>query len=219
MVVVRHATPRRAIVKTDPTKPELTVHGFETSNNMKVRVALGFKQIPYEFATIDPADRKEIFRLSGQYLTPVLVHGERVVFDSAAILRYLEANFRDRPPLFGSSHREQWEIEDHELFARATLAAPMMEFVHHRVYGGDGEEAMRARCSAEFSRHAGKLIESLEGREWLVGDRMTAADVTAAAVMYRIRVAGMFDPPPGVEKIAGWIDRVMAYDRFLERPA
>ena len=103
-------------------KPDIVVHGFETSNNMKVRVALGFKEIPYEFRAIDPRDRGEIVRLSGQHLTPVMVHGDTVLFDSAAILRYLEANFRDRPPLFGTSHREQWAIEDEELFARAILA-------------------------------------------------------------------------------------------------
>ncbi len=104
---------------------ELVVHGFETSNNMKVRVALGFKDIPYEFHSIDPADRGEILKLSGQHLTPVMVHDGHVLFDSAAILRYLESNFRDRPPLFGSSHKEQWAIEDEELFARTTLAQPM----------------------------------------------------------------------------------------------
>ena len=34
------------------------VYGFETSNNMKVRVALGYKGIPYQFKAIDPADDK-----------------------------------------------------------------------------------------------------------------------------------------------------------------
>ena len=55
--------------------PEIVVHGFETSNNMKVRVALGFKNIAYDFKWIDPADRGEIVRLSGQHLTPVMLHG------------------------------------------------------------------------------------------------------------------------------------------------
>ena len=195
--------------------PDIVVHGFETSNNMKVRVALGFKEIPYEFRSIEPADRTEILRLSGQHLTPGMVHGDCMLFDSAAILRYLEANFRDRPPLFGSSHAEQWVIEDWELFARATLAAPIMEFVHRRVSGGKVDEAMQSRCSRTFAEHATTLIEALDGREWLVGDGMTAADVTAAAVMYRVRKSGMFDPPAGVEKIADWVGRVMAFDRYL----
>lgn len=197
--------------------PELVVHGFETSNNMKVRVALGFKDIPYEFHAIDPADRTEIVRLSGQHLTPVLVHGDRVLFDSAAILRYLEANFRDRPPLFGSSRDEQWAIEDVELFARTTLAGPMMELVHHRVSGGAADASMQARCASAFAEAAATLIERLAGREWLVGQRMSAADVTAAAVIYRIRRSELFDPPTGVETIGGWVDRVMAFDRYLDR--
>ncbi len=200
-------------------KPEILIHGFETSNNMKVRVALGFKQIPYEFRTIDPAQRGEIVRLSGQRLTPVMQHGDRVLFDSAAILRYVEANFRDRPPLFGSSHREQWAMEDWELFARGALAAPMMEIVHHRVYGGTVDDAMRTRCAADFARAAEKLIGGLAGRDWLVGEGPSVADVTAAPLIYRVRAAGLFELPSEIAAIADWIDRVMAFDRYLDRPA
>lgn len=196
-------------------EPDVVVHGFETSNNFKVRVALGYKKIPYEFRTIDPADRTGIRELSGQHLTPVLVHGDRVLFDSAAILRYLEANFRGGPPLFGSDRDEQWAIEDQELFARTTLSQPMMDVVHHRITHGSVDGAMQARCAAAFEEAATALIARLRGRSWLVGDRMSAADVTAAAVMYRVRTSGVFDPPAGVEAIDGWIDRVMSYDRHL----
>jgi glutathione S-transferase len=196
---------------------EVIVHGFETSNNMKVRIALGYKDIGYEFQTIDPADRTTIVQISGQHLTPVLVHGDCVLFDSAAILRYLEANFRDRPLLFGSTHGEQWAIEDQELFARTQLAGPMMEIVHHRVSGGEVDEAMRGRCAAEFAEAANTLVETLSGREWLVGDRMSAADVTAAAVMHRVVNAGLFDIPSGVEAIAPWVKRVMSFDRYLKQ--
>jgi len=194
---------------------EIVVYGFESSNNMKVRVALGYKEIPYEFREIDPKDRSEIVRISGQHLTPVLVRGDLVLFDSAAILRYLDASFRDRPSLFGSSRDEQWAIEDLELFARATLAGPMMEVVHHRVSGGTVDDAMRARCASDFERHAKVIRDKLGGREWLVGDRMSAADITAAAVFYRVRRSELFDPPSGMEPIEGWLGRVMAYDRHL----
>jgi len=197
-------------------KPEALIYGFETSNNMKVRVALGFKEIPYEFRTIDPQDRAEIRRLSGQHLTPVMVHGDRVLFDSAAILRYFEANFPGRPKLFGNSHREQWAIEDMELFARLTLAAPMMEIVHHRVYGGTVDDAMQQRCAEAFASAVATLVDTLEGRQWLVGDGMTAADVTAGAVLYRVLQNKMFDLPKRSERIRGWVERVMAYDRYLE---
>ena len=199
--------------KHEDMKPDVVIHGFETSNNMKVRVTLGFKEIPYEFKPIDPADRSEIVRLSGQHLTPVMVHGDRVLFDSAAILRYLEANFPDRPPLFGSTRDEQWAIEDLELFARTALAGPMMELVHHRVSGGRVDDALQARCARAFKEAAETLIDRLAEREWLVGDRMSAADVTAAAVIYRTGQSELFGLPAGVKSIRGWVDRVMAFDR------
>ena len=197
---------------------EVVIHGYETSNNIKVRVALGYKDIPYTFRKIDPSDRSEILRLSGQRLTPILVHGDRVLFDSAAILRYLEANFPGRAPLFGASIEEQWAIEDWELFARYTLAGPMMEVVHHRRSGGKVDDAMQARSAASFAESARRLAKGLAGRQWLVGGTMTAADVTAAAVMYRITQAGLFPIPPEAQGLAGWVDRVTAYDRHLSRP-
>ena len=197
---------------------DVVVHGFETSNNMKVRVALGYKSIPYTFRTIEPADRDEVFRISGQYLTPVLVHGDRVVFDSAAILRYLDFAFRETPRLFGGSHREQWEIEDWELFARTALANPMMEIVHKRVYGGGVDDALIGRCTTAFGEAATKLADRLQGREWLVGDRMTAADITAAAVLFRVRAAELFGgAAAAVAPLTAWTDRVMAFDNKCRR--
>lgn len=191
---------------------EVVVHGFETSNNMKVRVALGYKGIPYRFNTIDPADRAEIVRISGQHLTPVLQHGAVTLFDSAAILRYLDANFPDTPRLFGNSVAEQWAIEDWEFFARTELAGPLMQLVHTRVTGGTVDDALKARCAAGLEGAATKLARGLAGREWLAGDAMTAADVTAGAVMHRVRNSDLFVLPAAVAGMAPWIDSVMRFD-------
>ncbi len=192
----------------------ITVYGFETSNNMKVRIALGYKELDYSFETVDPSERDRLFTLSGQYLTPVMIHGERVLSDSAAILRYLDANFRHTPRLYGGSFAEQWEIEDWELFARHSLAGPLMELVHTKKTGGRVDAAMEQRCAEVFAAKTGTLIGGLRGRKWLVGDAMSAADIHAAAVLHRVRKAGLFPFPPEFAGIEGWVDRVMAYDRM-----
>ncbi len=188
------------------------VHGFETSNNMKVRIGLTHKGIPFDFHTIEPGERGEIVRLSGQFLTPVLEHGDRVLFDSAAILRYLESNFPGTPRLFGSSVSEQWEIEDWELFARATLAGPMMEVVHRRVSGDPLDDQGMQRCTAEFGAAARKLQDRLQGKEWLVGEKLSAADVTAAPVIHRVRASELLPLPADFDFVLAWVDRVMALD-------
>ncbi|MGE0707879.1 MAG: glutathione S-transferase family protein [Planctomycetota bacterium] len=191
---------------------DVTVYGFETSNNMKVRVALGLKGIPYRFRAIDPADRDEVLRVSRQRLTPVLVHGEVSLSDSAAILRYLDANFAQGPRLYGESMAEQWEIDDWELFARTKLASPMLELVHARIQGHPLDAAGEARCAAAFEAAVNELAARLAGREWLVGSAISAADVTAAPVLHRIRVGKLLPWPAAAVALEPWIARVMAYD-------
>ena len=190
----------------------IAVHGFETSNNFKVRIALGYKGLDYTFHAVTPSDRERIVELSGQHLTPVLVHGDRVVFDSAAILRYLDVAFPATPKLFGATMAEQWAIEDLELFARAILAGPMMELVHTKVLGGAPDDAMRRRCTDDFTRAVERLIGTLGNRPWLVGDAMSAADITAAAVMFRVRSAELFPLPDAAASLVDWEARVLAHD-------
>lgn len=188
------------------------IYGFDTSNNFKVRVALGYKGIPFTFHRIDPTDRDEIIRISGQFLTPVMVHGDVVLFDSAAILRYLEANFPNTPRLFGADRDEQWTIEDWELFGRGPLAEGMMKVVHHRVSGGQEDPEMQADASRSFARAVDRLAERLAHHEWLVGDGITAADVTCAPVVFRIAASGILPMPDEIGNVPAWVERVMAFE-------
>lgn len=190
----------------------LVVYGFESSNNMKVRVALGYKGIPYTFQSIDPSERAEVLNLSGQHLTPLLIHGETVIFDSAAILRYLDANFEGTPKLFGESREQQWHIEDWELFGRKELADPMMTVVHTKISGGEVSDEMEVRCQSDFNGAIERLAHQLEGREWLVGDQLSAADITVAAVLHRIRLASFFEFPAVGSGLWGYVEQVMNFD-------
>jgi len=192
------------------SEPRIVVYGFETSNNLKVRLALAHKRLPYDFRAIDPGDRSEIVRLSGQFLTPVLLDGDTVLFDSAAILRYLDANYPETPKLFGSSQKEQWEIEEWERFGRGPLADPMMSLVHARVGGKDVSAEMRASAADRFTQAVRRIEDRLEGREWLVGDRITAADITIAAVIHRVRSTGVLPWPSGCPRSERWSERIVA---------
>ncbi len=194
------------------TSSKLTVHGFETSNNMKVRVALGYKSIPYEFRTIDSVDRDEIVRISGQYLTPIIEHGDVVLCDSGAIMRYLDIAFRDTPKLFGHSRLGQWEIEDWELFAKHRMAGPMMRIVHVKIAGGAPDAATKQACADDFASALSELAQQIGDRDWVVGEELTAADIHAATILHRVQVAQMFEMPPQARELDAWRERVMAYD-------
>ena len=189
----------------------VVVHGFETSNNFKVRIALGFKGIPFEFVTIDPADRSGIQGMSGQPLTPVMVHGDVVMFDSAAILRYLEANFPDTPKLFSTDPTIMREIESWETYCRVDLHGALWMVVEQRITGQSDPE-VPLRAAELFAAATARLEERLDGHDWLVDDRVTAADVAGGATVHRVRNLGAFDVPEDRPRTYAWSERVMAFD-------
>ena len=194
---------------------DIVIHGFETSNNFKVRAALGFKQIDYRFETIDPADRSDLIELSNQPFTPVMSHGDTVMFDSAAIMRYLEANFPGTPRLFSHDYAVMRSIEEWEAFGRVTLHEPLAIMVKQRI-AGRSDEAETGRAAELFAVATARLEEALAAREWLAHTRITAADITCAAVVRRVRVMQPFEIPADRDATYAWAEKVMAHDRGPE---
>ena len=188
----------------------LEIFGFQTSNNMKVRIALNYKGLDFIFHEIDPRDRATIVEMTGQPLTPVLRHGEVVMFDSGSILRYLDANFPAAPRLFTGDRKTLVEIEDWEVFGRAKLLGPLIRVVNHRLEGGS-DGGLFAAAAAGFQAAIVELGDRLEG-DWLVGNAMTGADVMTAPVAFRAAAYGFAETDDIPAHVGRWIDRVMAYD-------
>lgn len=149
-------------------------------NSKKVRLALGFKGIPYETVQVDPMDRASVVKVSGQPLTPMLTHGSTVVFDSSAILRYLEANVQREPRLFSEDYDTMQAIERWEGYARTELGPPVGA-LFGQFFAEAVDGAVVAKAKASFNDAARKLEKSLNSDGWLVGSAPTAADITCAA--------------------------------------
>ncbi|MFN7975028.1 MAG: glutathione S-transferase family protein [Acidobacteriota bacterium] len=194
-------------------------------NNMKVHIALNFKELAWERIPVDFQDRTEVVKVSGQPLTPVLVHGDRVVFDSAAILRYLDGNFRNTRPLFASDRDTMKAIEEWEVFGRTEIPKPV-SMVFQQAFAEKKDPAVFAQASRLLDELTARIEARLAEGDYLVGNRLTAADVTAAPwVSY-----GMLPPEAaklgdihalfasnlklgsGRDRTRAWVGRVMAYN-------
>ena len=80
-----------------------------STNVERVTLALAHKGLEFESVWIDPEDRGAVEAVSGQPLVPVLVEDGRVIFDSTAILEYLEERCAD-PPLYPRDPGRRAEI-------------------------------------------------------------------------------------------------------------
>ena len=159
----------------------LVLYNLQPSpNSKKVRLALGFKGIAHETVQADPMDRTAVVKVSGQPLTPVITHGDTVIFDSSAILRYLEANVKREPRLFSADYETMQAIERWEAFARTELAPPVGA-LFGQFFAQGVDKGVVAAANASFNDAARRLEKGLSSDGWLVGSTPTAADITCAS--------------------------------------
>jgi glutathione S-transferase len=196
-------------------------------NSVKVRVALGYKGLEYETREMMAADRAPMIEAAGWPLVPILLDGEVVMRESAAILHYLEANYRDAPRLTPPDRRDI-------LTAEALLGNLNPEIL--RIQWSLEEEIRKDEAQRDLTRigearsslraELERLDDRLSARPWLVGDAMSMYDIILACNLLPTR-----PPPSFVEqsplwrffaehfRLAGerpaveaWIDRVIAHD-------
>lgn len=199
-------------------------------NNMKVRIALNYKGIPFETVEVDFADeeRAGVVEVSGQPLTPVIKHGDTVVYDSCAILRYLDTNFRDTPSLFATDRPTMMALEQEENYARNTIAEPVGMVFHQALADDAPDLSLCAQASQMLQEATAPYEDRLQTQDFLMGDHLTVVDVTAAPWVSYAMVppeAGGQDNPlaqffidnlelgGGRDKTREWVGRVMAYNQ------
>lgn len=130
-------------------------------NSTKVRMALRFKNIEFETVAVDPVDREDILKVSGQVLTPVIEDKGIILNDSEAILQYLDANYSESPRLFPSDRSGRRECEAWKDELDEKIAKPWLPVFFHLI--GRFEELDQDALSAYH--------EALAWLDGLVGDK------------------------------------------------
>jgi glutathione S-transferase len=181
---------------------------FSTSHYCrKARLALGYKQIPYRVENLTPgAHTLKLKPLTGTTTVPVLLpqlEGKpKAIGDSTRIFHFLDA-YQSEPSLSlpGHLNSEVWALED--WFDESIGIAA--RFVYYHFRSGEGKQidpslssqlvirvvrwqyginsarvelaASRLSCAIDF------LSDRWRDQPYLVGDRLTAADLSAAALL------------------------------------
>ena len=147
-----------------------------STNVERVALALGHKGLEAEWVDVDPHDRSEVERVSGQSLVPVLVENSRVVFDSTEILRYLEDQ-APKPPLWPDDVARRAELDVFLDWFNRVWKRPPNEIEAERAKR-DPDKSRIGALGAELSSSLDVLERLLAGREYLFGG-FSAADCAA----------------------------------------
>ena len=155
----------------------LRVYRIPFSTNVeRVSLALAHKGIEVQWADIDPRDRSEVERVSGQPLVPVLVDDGRAVVDSTVILRYLE-ELRPEPRLFPREPARRAEVDVFLDWFNRVWKRPPNEIEAERSKPVP-DEARIAALGQELTDSLDLFEALLDDRDYLFGE-FSAADCAA----------------------------------------
>jgi maleylpyruvate isomerase len=189
-----------------------------STNVERVALAAGHKGIELDWVDVDPADRGEVERVSGQPLVPVLVEDGRVVVDSTEILRYLESRTPE-PPLFPTEPSRRAAVDIFLDWFNRVWKRPPNAIDSERSKEAPDQERIAA-LGRELTAALAIFENLLAGRDFLFGE-FSAADCAAFpflkyALLYDERDTEEFHlilrefQPLGDDhpKLTAWIRRV-----------
>jgi glutathione S-transferase len=189
---------------------KLYVHPFSTYSR-RVRIALLEKNLTVEQVVVDMAARKhrdaDYLAINPYGRVPTLVDGDFVLYESTAILNYFESIY-PQPPLVPSNVRDRARVDMHTKLCdlQLTRQAGTIIFPKRFLPKERWDEAAMTQARGEINKHLATLEQQLGGREYLVADRFTLADLCYIPWM---EFFGLMEVsvPPAVEK---WSARLLA---------
>ena len=177
----------------------------------RVLIALAEKQIPHELVVVDMAQRRHreqpYLSLNPYGRVPTLEEDGFVLFESTAILNYLEAT-RGTPPLVPADARGRALVDMHMKLCdlQLTRYAGTIIFPKRFLPKERWNVAAIAEAKTEIERHLAILDQHLAAKTYLVAEQFSLADVCYTPFLEFLPLMEI-TPPTAV---AAWSERLLS---------
>ncbi|MBU6510538.1 MAG: glutathione S-transferase family protein [Gammaproteobacteria bacterium] len=183
-----------------------------SSNSRKVRVVAALLDIPLELQNVElpkGAQRQpEFLAVNPMGKVPVLVDGDLVLPESAAIMIYL-AESKPGNTLYPTECHARAEVNRWLFWAAnhwfpAVGALALEKVLKPRFFHGEPDPAQIKRQEDSIQGFAKVLDEHLAKRQWVAGNSLTLADIAIAAAFASLVQLPIESWP----HIASWFGRI-----------
>ncbi|MYM57428.1 glutathione S-transferase family protein [Thalassovita mangrovi] len=159
----------------------------ESGNSYKAALALQLSGLDWEPVFVDffggAARSPEYLAINEMGEAPVMVDGDVKLSQSGVIQQYVT----DKSGKFGgTSQDEKYEVlrwvlwDNHKLSSQAGMTRFLMNFLPEDKRPAEVIPFMQGRLKAAYKT----LEKHLEGRDWIVGDGITNADISCCGYLY-----------------------------------
>ncbi len=194
----------------------IKLHCFgESGNSYKAALALQMSGLDWQPVHVDffaGATRSDEYRaqINPMGEAPVLVDGDFRLTQSGAIQQYVT----DKTGKFGGTGRRKYEVlrwvlwDNHKLSSQAGTTRFLMNFLPEDKRPQPVIEFMKGRLKAAYA----VLNAHLDGRDWIVGNEVTNADLSCCGYLY-------YPEPFGFDRaewphIDAWLTRLSEQPRW-----
>jgi glutathione S-transferase len=162
----------------------------------------------------------EFLKLNPNGKVPVLEDGDYSLWESTAIMQYLAGDSSLWP-----ASKVRYDIIRWQVWGVGHWGPPIGKVVYERLVkkvtgGGEADEAKVSDALGDFQQFAEVLNGHLEGRDWLVGDGITLADLSVAANLTYAGAVGIdIEPYADIHRWYKSIEARDAWQRSAPPPA
>lgn len=193
----------------------LTLHHLNDSRSQRILWLLEELGAPYELrryqrdaqTRLAPPELQAVHPLGK---SPVIVDGDLVIAESAAIVDYIIRRYGNGTmrPTEGTPAFEAYA--EWLNYAEGSAMLPLMMHLYVSRLKEAGAP-LHSRIDSELKRHLGYSNDALKGKAFYVGDSLTGADIQMSFVA---EMAGVFGKLGAYPDLAGWIGRMHARPAF-----
>lgn len=142
--------------------------------------------------------------------------GKLQLFETSAIMRYVDEAFPG-PPLMPEApadraRAEQWISSVHCYFYDSMIVRYVLQYIFPKGADGKPDQAIIGAARTDMARHFGILEAGYNGRNFLVGDVPTIADLFVAPIVFYVQ-----NMPDGKEVLTPFAAVRRAHSAIAER--
>jgi glutathione S-transferase len=199
----------------------LKVHHLNNSRSQRILWLLEELETPYEIVRYQrlspiPTAPPELKAVHPLGKSPVITDGKFTIAESGAIIEYILEKYgkgRLRPAAGSDDHVKYIEWMH---YAEGSAMLPMMMALFMGMLG-PAAAPLRPRIESEIAAHMNYMSDALKGREYLVGQGLTGADIQVAFVLEGAQASGILAAFP---VLLGYLTKLQArpaYKRAVEK--
>jgi glutathione S-transferase len=190
----------------------LTVHHLNNSRSQRILWLLEELGTPYEIVKyrrmepmpLAPPELREVHPLGK---SPVITDGGRTIAESGAIVEYLIDTYGKGKMKPKAGTDDYWRYVEWMHYAEGSAMLPLLLALYAGLLG-DGAAMLRPRIDGEIANNLSYMETGLDGRQFLVGNDLTGADIQ---LLFVLEAAG--------SRLEPYAALVAYRDRMHARPA